>query len=176
MKVTDQNGRPVEGADVTLWRRMGSSGRSGSGGGSTDAQGGEFELKALPPGKATLKMFVRGHPTLGDRTLLVDTEMAEREQREEDLRWRPGAAITGRIVSLEDETPVPGVGLNALPVGTRELQNQFHPSEVRVVADAQGRFAFHHLAPGTWVLKSGHREVARFEAGERDVVVTVSRP
>jgi hypothetical protein len=106
--------------------------------------GDTYSVEHLRAGLHTLRANFDRDPVLGTRRLEVAFYLDPEEKRVGDVVVAAGLDITG--------TTLPGISVHAVPKGDPRPPNRLASSEVRVLADAQGHFAFHRLAPGTWLL------------------------
>ena len=114
-----------------------------------------FTFTRLVPGEAKVQVRIDQH-ALGQHRTLERTLRLTGPRRRDDLRWSAGETIAGRVVDAGG-APIAGARLTALPKGTEPLSNRFHPDEVMVEADGDGRFVFRHLRPGVWTIRGDLR-------------------
>ena len=104
---------------------------------------GRFSIQHLPPGDLQVVISTDERSRLGQRGLTIKARITAGERREQDISWPKGATIAG-VIADGTGAAIAGARLSATP-GRPALG-----STVVVRADASGRFAFRHLAPGPW--------------------------
>lgn len=137
-----------------------------------------FVLRTLTPGAAKVAVRVEHHRLGAYRTLHRELTITAAAMTD-DLAFAAGADIGGRVVDRAG-APIAGARLTALPAGVDELANRFHPDEVMVEADADGRFVFRDLTPGTWRIRGDRRgrgqTTMTIATGAADVTFVVPTP
>ena len=115
--------------------------------GATTGDGGAFQLDDLPAGVPLAVEVRRGvHVLHKERDPLV---LEPGEARE--VLWRIGVGCTlrGTVVDQHGE-PVPRAVIRLLPGEVEDCYEELDDAHALTVADAEGRFAFEALQPGTW--------------------------
>ncbi|HSO23723.1 MAG TPA: carboxypeptidase-like regulatory domain-containing protein [Chondromyces sp.] len=171
---------PVEGATVRLIfsREMGVRGSASQGrsmmtaGDSTTDAAGLFVVDGLWPGE--FEMYVRAD---GLRNLHQVVRLATTDSEPIVVRLQPGHELRGRVESAAGE-PAPGIRIVAAPASQSFDSGS---SEYAVTqSDADGRFLFDSLGPGTQSVTArsddGRTARATAEAGQpEDVVLRFAR-
>ncbi len=148
-RVLDPEGKPITTCSLYLEP---ANGRRQSA--TCDAKGG-FTFTALSPGDAKVTVRIERSSLGSHRALSKKITFAkDRKAHVEELRFASGEHISGRVVDAKG-APAAGVSLAVIPHGQRRPQNQRHPDEVSIETDANGRFTFRHLEPGTWTISVG---------------------
>jgi hypothetical protein len=147
-RVLDPEGKPIEKCGLVLEleshrTRYGACSKAG------------FAFSTLAPGEAKVTVRLEQHALGMYRGLEITVKIGDKSRRE-DIRWPSGEPIAGRVVD-KDGTPIPGARLIAVPRGTARPVSQRAPGEIMLEADPNGRFVFHHLAPGVWTITGDHR-------------------
>lgn len=110
-----------------------------------------FDLRAIPPGDLKVTIEVREHPTLGrGRRWVSKVHVIANETRHDDLRWPTGSTLAGRVVTPQ------GVPVARVRVATSSADRDRVSWEgsLETITDADGRFAFRHLAAGAWNVRA----------------------
>lgn len=139
-RVTDGSGQPVAGADVRLF-----SGRSPLRS-TLSAPDGTYRLHFLPgesPVDLRAELAASGHWQTGIVT-------SRRRQLEIDLPLQPINHISGQVTAL-DNSPIRGVVVEATRTSPTDPSAPVPESTTHT--DAQGRFRFAHLRPGTYGIR-----------------------
>ncbi len=124
---------------------------------------GAFDVSGLIPGKHTVKIEVTDDPVLATRWELRDVTLSDHEHHAEDVRFASGLDISGGISDARGCVIAAPAEYN---------RNGVSDSRVHTTPDASGRFVFHQLSPGKWVI-SNCIEFPKVivDAGTRGVVV-----
>ena len=110
-----------------------------------------FDLRAIPPGDLKLKIEVHEHSALGRRrTWVSKVHVTANEVRNDDLRWPAGPILSGRVVTPAG-APVARVLVTA---SSADRDRVFWEGSLETDTDADGRFAFPHLAAGAWNVRA----------------------
>lgn len=135
---------------------------------------GMFSLRRLPAGDIEVAVGTDERSPLGARTWKTKAHIVDGEHRRQDVPLPRGVTVTGVIVD-DDGAPIPEARLSALPRGIRQPPSALAPEQVLVRADADGRFAFRHLAVGTWVIEGDLRAALKGKLGKLEVDATADR-
>ena len=161
--VTGADGELIAGAIVKA-RGRGRVGQSAERTATTDADG-RFRLGGLSSELADLGVRAAGYPLLVRPGLRADNDEPI------VIELVPGASLGGRVLDNG------GNGVAGIPVRLAIERDYRAGGDPRLwegtdmfprgVTDAEGRFRFEHLVPGTWSAEAKHRdEAAKLEAIE----------
>ena len=151
-------------------------------------ENGLGRVDGVPSGHHTFEL---SHPDFAYKTITVDVGQDEGEQVV-DVVLDAGLTIQGRVVSEQDESPVPNAAVFLVsPEGLyQERYEQFRTyyagpplDQIETRADAEGRFALTHVARtkyGLYVAADGYtpaRRLVDFTEGgcDSEIVVELSR-
>lgn len=129
-QVVDPQGIGVAGAQVS------DAGQRDGASVTTDAYG-RFELRGLPAGERTLAVAAEGFASHRDGPFELASASVTRR-----IELRSGGRIAGRVVG-ED-----GAGLAGMRIDLQAYDGNDRSRSRRVETDADGRYAFEHLAAG----------------------------
>lgn len=137
--VVGSQGRPIAGAEVAAFQGYAPRGPTGEGSRTaiTDA-GGSFRIGGLPDGRVEVTAAADGYA----ESHLKGVDPAADDMLEIELNR--GATLTGRVVDSRGDAVAATVTLFDAEPGPFA---GFHPG---VQTDAEGRFRFDLLRPGTW--------------------------
>ncbi|MCG5055709.1 MAG: carboxypeptidase regulatory-like domain-containing protein [Myxococcales bacterium] len=137
--VVDRRGRPVPGALVLLWR--GAAAGHGSQETVTD-EAGRFSVPGLAPGTVSLLIQAPGIGSVMWEALALPSRALSVQLEGQ------GLTLAGRLVSPAGAAePFGQVVVRLGGAGARHVRS--------ARPDAEGRFAFHGLGPGDYVLRAG---------------------
>lgn len=140
--VVDPDQEPVEGAIV--WFREYGPDRSERSA-TTGAEGG-FTLTGLPHEQVDLTVEAEGYPSFAFRGARPATGEPIL------IQLIPGASLSGRVLTAAGAAAV-GARVYLEPdIQTRMRGRIFSSEDTRSRTDADGRFVFEHVLPGTWSL------------------------
>jgi len=137
-----------------------------------------FTFTTLVPGEAKVSVRVDKHPLGTHRALDTTIQIKGDKPVHDDIKWPAGESIEGRAVDAKG-APIAGARLTALPKGVAGASDRFVPGEVMLECDADGRFVFRHLKPGTWAItgdrRASHESTVELQTGAKDVKLVLSR-
>jgi protocatechuate 3,4-dioxygenase beta subunit len=134
-RVVDEEGRPVESAEVSYWFQ-----RQGNGPGKITAPDGTFSLTGLPSGRGWLLVSKAGFASISRE---IEAQGPSLDLG--DLSMGPGAVLGGRILGLSLEE------LSQLRIFASRPGDYSARGEGGRL-DAEGRYKIEHLAPGSWTI------------------------
>ncbi len=141
--VMGSQGRPIAGAEVAAFQGYAPRGPTGEGSRTaiTDA-GGRFRIGGLPDGRVEVTAAADGYA----ESHLKGVDPSADDMLEIELNR--GATLTGRVVDSRGDPVAATITLfNAEPGPFATSGASVHPG---VQTDAEGRFRFDLLRPGTW--------------------------
>lgn len=149
-RAVDPDGKPVEGAPVTVYlrgNRWGSSLDNTAVGTGAD---GRYEIKGIPAGaRYTVNVNARGRDDLvafgpgHTEVEVVEGQGPLRDVEVEQIELRPAPYSISGVVVDEDDKPVAGVHVSA-----RSRSNAERQPNRDARSDDQGRFTLEHLSQG----------------------------
>ncbi|MEM7306059.1 MAG: carboxypeptidase-like regulatory domain-containing protein [Planctomycetota bacterium] len=112
---------------------------------------GEYEFKALPPGKDHL--VVVEHEDY-QRTEVGPIEMGEESQVREDIELREGFQLFGYVRDHGTGLPIEGALITLdNPLAAQLPSDRKSPDRMQTKSEPDGRYEFRHVAPGTkWLM------------------------
>ena len=154
--VTGSGGQPVAGAAVRARGRY-EPGQSAERESTTDADG-RFRLVGLSSDFADLAVRAGGYP------LLVRAGVRANREAPVRIELVPGASLHGRVLDNGGNAVAGGLVRLAVERDYRAGDDPqlWEPEDMfpRASTDAEGRFRFDNLVPGTWSARANHREEA----------------
>jgi protocatechuate 3,4-dioxygenase beta subunit len=141
---------------------------------SSPCSEGKFSLRRLPAGDIDVGAWTDEHSPLGSRAFNTKTRIVRNEHRQQDLSYPKGMTLAGVIVD-DGGAPIAEARLSARPRDEDRPPSSFHPQQVTVRADSNGRFTFRHLEPGAWVITGDYRRVLKGKLGKLEVDATSNR-
>lgn len=156
--VVDADGIPIAGAHVAILGALHEADVLGMRGETVTDDYGHFDVRTAKPGDVWLAAVAPGmRPTA--HGLAIEAGFVDLAR---PLRLERGVAISGRV--LAGEEPLARVELEAVgPRSSRRAQIGQHELALidgrlewgasRCTTDADGRWAFHGLAPGRWLVR-----------------------
>ena len=157
--VTGSDGQPVASAVVRARGRY-QAGRSAERE-STTAVDGHFRLVGLSSEFADLAVRATGYP------LLVRPGVPANREAPVRIELVPGASLHGRVIDNGGNSVAGGrvrlrIERDYRTGGDPRLWQSWESEDMfpRTSTDAEGRFRFDHLVPGTWSAEARHREEA----------------
>lgn len=152
--------RPVPGFSVASGTSQVGGGQSffmrdwSAAGSPAQSEDGTFEIPNVTPGKITVRVTAPGY-----RPGEVAVEVAEGEMKEGVVvSLRRGGSISGRVVDGGRGTPIANASVIWQPSGARTTMGDF--SSNSTTTDADGKFRFDGLPPGTVTVTARHPDYA----------------
>jgi len=156
--VVDADGIPVASAHVAILGALHEADVLGMRGETVTDDFGRFDVRTAKPGDIWLAAVAPGMRPMA-QGLVIEAGFVDLAR---PLRLERGVAITGRVLAGED--PLGRVELEAVGartsrrthIGEHELaliDGRLEWGASRCTTDADGRWAFHGLAPGRWIVR-----------------------
>jgi protocatechuate 3,4-dioxygenase beta subunit len=152
--------RPVPGFSVTSGTSQVGGGQSyfmrdwSASGSAAQGDDGSFEIPNVTPGKITVRATAPGY-----RPGEVAVEIAEGETKEGVLvSLRRGGSVAGRVLDGGRGTPVANASVSWRPSGATTMMGDFSSNNTNT--DADGKFRFDGLPPGTLTVTARHADYA----------------
>ena len=153
-RVVADDGRPLAGATVNLWRRGGAGRPAGS---VAADEAGRFRFDNLEPGVYTLNAWLPGYVTAPDPLAERGAAVFQRVGSDVRLTLQKGGVLTGMVTDA-DGTPIVAVHVRAArlrdPDGTSRNQDGA-PFVAERETDDRGVYRLFGLPPGVYVIYAG---------------------